>query len=312
MLDEMTLFIRLYEIKSFKKCAEILMIQPSTLSRRIIELEFRLKKQLIIRTSKSFKITEFGEDMYKRFRHLPNLAEVIVSSYHKEQNSNQSGVLNIALGAAISYELIAPMLDEFMVANPNVKLQVNFTVNITKWPSENTSLVLSARCLEGRNLENRFLRSEYFKLYCRTQYVMKYGMPSDPEDLSNHRVLGGVDLDNKQSVDYVLLKNTKTNREYTLDLTNVPLKINNPLHVRKIGLESDYIFWSWDSLCAKDLAEGTILPVLPEWQTFKLDFYLVSKKNPTVLEQSFIDFIYYCMSKSYSRIMIDNAKIDKL
>ena len=50
MIDNIKLYINLYELQSFKKTSELLNIQASTLSRRIYELENEFGENLIIRT----------------------------------------------------------------------------------------------------------------------------------------------------------------------------------------------------------------------------------------------------------------------
>lgn len=64
MLDDIVLFINLYEFRSFKKCADFLKIKPSTLSKHITKLEYKLEKRLIIRDPKNFEPTDFGKYIY--------------------------------------------------------------------------------------------------------------------------------------------------------------------------------------------------------------------------------------------------------
>lgn len=299
MLDDLALFIKLYDAQSFKKCAELLNMKASTVSKHITDLEYTLGKSLITRTSRSFKPTKFGEYMYGQFKHLSTYTQEVVNKYNKSIRKNKnSGVLNISMEAAISYELICPVLDEFIKLNPNTQLNTDFTINITSWPTDNTDIVLSVRPIDNMNLENRFLRTEYAYLYCRKEYAFKYGIPSEPEELVNHNVIGTVDV-NKIPLDHLVLKNHKTNKEFLFDTSNVPIRVNNPLHLRRIGLASDFIFGTWDSLCIQDVQKENLIKVLPDWSAFEIDSYLVTRKTVTPLQQSFINFIYHCVSRDY-------------
>ena len=58
MSDDISLFIKLYETKSFKKCSALLNVRPSTISRHIAKLEYKLGNLLIIRTTRTFEPTQ--------------------------------------------------------------------------------------------------------------------------------------------------------------------------------------------------------------------------------------------------------------
>ena len=83
MLDNIALFIKLCEIRSIKLCAEHTHLHASTISKRISELEDMLGKRLLIRTSKRFELTEFGEYIYKACKHIPLFVDSIINTYEK-------------------------------------------------------------------------------------------------------------------------------------------------------------------------------------------------------------------------------------
>lgn len=303
MFDNIIIFIKVVETNSLGKAAQLLNKQVSTISKHLADLEYELKKQLFIRDTRNIRITEYGQFLYDRFKHLPSYLSDTLNTNHLNNNVNTNdGELNISLGSAISYELISPYLDRFTELNPRIKLNISHIANISQWPDLKTDIVLASQYLEGINLDNRFLRSEYVKLYCRSEYAMKYGLPLEPIDLPNHRFLGGLDIKGKP-LDYLILKNIKNNEEFILDASISQIRLNNQLHLKKIGANSDFIFGSFDSLCVKEVQSGAFIQVLPEWVIFKLDFYLVTKKNIGQNEQLFIDFIYHCMSTSYNKIV---------
>lgn len=297
MLDNLILFVNLYEIRNFTKCAEKLKISVPTLSRHIADLESKLGKKLITRTSKNFTPTDFGNYIYLQTKNIPSFIDNILNVYNKiDTLKHIGGVLNVALGDSIAYELINPYINDFLKQYPNIKLNISYIANITEWPAQHIDIVLTVGYLNADNVDNRFVRKEYVKFYCTTEYANKFGVPIDLADLSNHSIFGPIN-DNYLALNYIKLKNINTYEEYLLDLTANRLNINSSYHSRKIGLNSDYIFGCIESLTRKDLEKGIIIPVLPNWAAYELDFYLVSKKTISENEQVFIDFIYNCMRK---------------
>lgn len=309
MLDYISLFIKLYETKSFKKCAELMNTSPSTISKHIAELEYNLGRQLITRTPKTFEPTAYGKYVYDNLKNVPAFTEAVLKSYDEKQPKNEeTGSLNVALGTAISYELISPYLDDFLESHPNVKLNIKYSSDITTWPSEDTNIVLGVAAIDQPNLDSRFIRSEKGRLYCRKEYALKYGLPNFPEQLLNHKLINTFYHPNLKT--HLMMHNSKTSATYLLDLSNVKIRINNLLHMKKVGMSLDYIFGSNDALVAQDIHNGSVINVLPDWYFFEVNFYLISRKTITPLEQAFINFIYNCMNRSYN-LIIENS-IDRL
>lgn len=304
MLDDISLFIKLYEVKSFKRCSELMNTSPSTISKHIADLEYKLGKQLIRRSTKTFEPTPYGTYIYSNLKNIPVFTESVIKSYNAKRKNNSKGTLNVTLGSAISYELISPYLDEFLEQHPNIKLNVNFKTNIISWPSEDTNLVLGISAINDSSLDSRFIRTEKARLYCTKDYVQKYGLPEKPDELIMHRVIGFID--DKNFNDNVVMYNSKSNATFILDLSNIKIKTNDILHMKKIGISSDYIFGSNDSIVSKELQKGMIIPVLPDWYISEVNFYIITRKSLQQIEQAFIYFISNCMNKAYNKIILNS------
>jgi DNA-binding transcriptional LysR family regulator len=256
---------------------------------------------LITRTTKTFEPTAYGNYIYNNLRNVPAFTESVLKSYHTKRKNNKSGTLNVAIGTAVSYELISPYIDEFLELNPNVRLNIKFMNQIHKWPSEDTNIVLGMSEINHQMLDSKFIRTEKAKLYCSKEYALKYGLPEKPDQLVNHRIIGM--LHDEILDDHMLIHNLKNNASFILDLSNMKVRTNNLLHNKKIGMSLHYIFGSNDSLVSRDLQNGTIIPVLPDWYTLEVSLYLTTKKTINKLERSFVEFIYERMNKSYDLVM---------
>ena len=115
MLDNIALFIKLCETRSIKLCAEVVNIHSSTISKRITELEATLGKKLLIRTSKQFELTAYGNHIYKNCKHIPLFVDSIVNFDEDHlAHKDACGTVNVALGSVISNKLICPHLHKFL------------------------------------------------------------------------------------------------------------------------------------------------------------------------------------------------------
>lgn len=295
MLEHIELFIKLCEAKSIKACAELINVYPSTISKRISELEETLGKMLVIRTSKRFELTEYGQHVYNNCKHIPMFVEKVV--YHHEngnRHKEDSGVINIALGAAISNRLICPYLNEFIDEYPNIGLNISYHPGINTWLDHKLDLILASEYIRDKDLTNRFVRHEYLQLYCNSSYAIRYGIPRTIDELSQHRIISGLTPD-LSPIEYVKFYHKKTKEEHVLDLSNNKLNMSNHVNTIQVGLNTDCIFGTFEALVINEVRSGTLIPVLSEWHAHELDFYIVTKKIISPETQLFIDFIYDCM-----------------
>ncbi len=297
MLDDILIFISVVDNSSFSKAAEILKIQKSTVSKRIAHLEERLSNLLFIRDTRNLTVTEYGQHIYDKFCHLPSYVQ---DSLRLDEDSavcinEDKDELNIALGAVISYELICPYLTQFNNDHPNTKLNIIFDANINECPDNGIDIALAPKYLKGNGLENTFLRTEFGQLFCTKEYAKTHKLPQEPEDLKFHTILGTTDVYNNP-MNFLKLKNNSSRKEYIVDLSNSLIKINNAIHMKKIGMNSNTIFGCFKALLKKELENGSVVEVLPEWTLYQIDYYIVHKKNCTKIELEFVKFITKCIN----------------
>lgn len=296
MLDNIIYFLSLYELKSFKNCSELFNIQPSTLSKYISELEAKLGNKLIIRTSRRFEVTHFGEYIYNQFKHLPSFTKNVLNVYNKSQNKDKyAGTLNITFGIKIAYELVCPYLGTFLKKYPEIKLNINFANNLHSWPKHDPDIVLSNCYIKKHGVENRLARAEHAMFYCTPDYALKHGLPEEFDDLANHSIIGLLDGGNLLPLSYQKMRNIYTDEEYLLDLSNLQLNVDNAVHMKKIGMNADFIFGSMPSLVRNEIDSGMLLQVLPNLVLERFEYYLTHKKKLSKEGQIFVDFIFECM-----------------
>lgn len=298
MVDNIILFLHLCETKNFSVSASLLNLQASTFSRRIKSLEDKLGKQLIVRTSKTFEVTDFGNYIYNQFKHLPDFVDYTLERYDRVVKTNQiSGAISLACGEAIAEKIITPRLPEFLAKYPNISLNISCINNMSKWPSENIDIVLSPIYIKGNNLLNRFVRTEHMQLFCSADYAIKNGTPKEIDELKDHKIIGMVD-DKFQPLEFVKVSHLDSKKEHILDLRHNFLNINSGIQQYRIGNSLDYLFCTFKSIVNTELKNGTVIPLLPNWSLYELNFHIVTNKKTSLEEDIVIDFLYYCFSLS--------------
>ncbi|MDD3266054.1 MAG: LysR family transcriptional regulator [Burkholderiales bacterium] len=286
MIDDIFLFIILYEAHSFTKVAETSNIQQSTVSKRIYKLEAALGHALIIRNGTNFKVTEFGDYIYNKFRHIPLFISTTLESYKNGFYSDSNDTITVSLPFILSYELLSPHIEKFMIFYPNVKLNILYEKDVPDFGV--VDFAITRHNINHLGFTTKFFRREYAHLYCSNQYAQKYGVPLSTHDLNDRKFINLI-LDGEKHI--LPLKNGKTSQEFIPHFCN-NLHIDNVMHSKQMGIHAtEHLFGCWDFMCAKELAAGVVVPILPDWSIHTLDFYLIQKFNARNIDKIFINFI---------------------
>lgn len=297
MFDNIFIFVKLVELGSFIKTAHYFRTTKSTISRKIQGLEEYLNKQLLIRNAKKIELTNSGDYLFAKFKHLQDAMSETIQHFNPVQIKN-NGELNISLPTMLSKNLITPYIGYFIKQNPHIKL--NIVYQHSKPDLDKFDLIITTAYKEqtdSKLYDLRFIRSEYIQLYCTPDYSKKYGLPLTIEDLSLHHVIGGIEPTTHEVQNRVTFTHRYTKEKFTANLSNSRIKMSLVEHVISTGLQYDYIFWGWGYQCEKLMRTGQVIQVLPEYILEGIDYYIISKKFITQEEQLFIDFIYRCMNK---------------
>jgi LysR family transcriptional regulator for bpeEF and oprC len=187
-LRQFELLVRAVEAGSFAKAAASLDLTPSALSHSIAELEKQLRVTLFYRTTRQLRLTEDGEELYRRAREIMDKvaeAETAVSRVA----ARISGTLRIGIPTAVSLHIIMPALPQFMRRHPDLKLEARLVKQVNEMHAGGFDLLLRVgEPPESGLIARRIARIKY-GVYAAPEYLNFAGEPLTPEDLSRHRCL---------------------------------------------------------------------------------------------------------------------------
>ena len=117
-------FLAVAEHRNFSKAAESLFVTQPILTRCIKNLETELGAPLIIRTSKSFALTDVGMTLYQYGKAL---VESHQDLYRKidDVKSGNAGMVQIASPGVLLDIYFPKLVTEFRMANPNISINIS-------------------------------------------------------------------------------------------------------------------------------------------------------------------------------------------
>lgn len=186
--EQIEAFAAVVEHGGFAAAARALGRDPSVVSRRIDALETRLGVRLLSRTTRRIAVTEVGAAYFKRVQAvLGDLAAADVAA--AEGAAAPRGVLRLSLPAAFAQRWIAPWLPDFVAAHPGLQLELVHADHFVDLVAEGFDAAVRIGELADSSLVARRLASFDTVLCAAPGYLARQGAPSAPADLEQHACL---------------------------------------------------------------------------------------------------------------------------
>ena len=186
-LDDLAVFLAVARGEGFRRAARWLGVSPSTVSETVSRLEARLGTPLLIRTTRSVRLTEPGRALAARLE--PAMAEARAALDEAASAQGEvRGRLKLTVPGAVMVDILPPILDGFLAAHPQVTVEVLV---------EDGFVDLAARGCDagiryGEHLAQDVIavpigpRRQRYAVAASPDYLARRGAPRRPEDLLAH------------------------------------------------------------------------------------------------------------------------------
>lgn len=292
-LNDLKFFVAAVEQGGFAAAGRRLGVPKSTVSKRVAELESALETRLILRTSRSFALTELGRDFHEHARAAlieAEAAEDIVRS----RASEPSGTVRITASVPTAQLDLAPHLPRLAVLYPRLHLQLDVTDRFVDMVQEGYDVAVRSHFapLPDSGLVQRQVRVDPVILVAAPDYLARRGVPETPMDLQQHDgLLVGAGADQWQ------LANGQGD---TIRTAPRPRMTANEsvvlLHGAQAGLG---IVCAPARMCREALEAGRLRRVLPGWTAGSVATTLVMPHRRGLLPgvRAAVEFLVTCLAE---------------
>lgn len=187
--DKLRIFHAVAEAGSFTHASDSLHISQSAISRQISNLEEALGVSLFHRHARGLLLTEQGELLLETTRDVyRNLT--MIESQIADTKTEAAGPLRITVAGFLGSTWLAPKINQFHKAYPNLKL--TFMLDNKVYDLSMREADAAIRLFEplDPSLIKRKIADIAIGIYASPQYLSEAGTPKTISDLKNHILVG--------------------------------------------------------------------------------------------------------------------------
>jgi DNA-binding transcriptional LysR family regulator len=284
--EAMRVFVAVVDAGSFVGASDALPMSRAAVSRHVAELEAHLGVRLLNRTTRRLSLTPEGEVFHLRCKEVLSTvdeAEAEITS----RSGEAAGLLRINAPFTFGLLHLAPLWMAFMDSHPKVMLDVTLSDRVVDLVDEGVDMAVRIARLPDSSLVSRQIARTRLVLCASPTYLRRHGTPRHPAELANHQVVA-----------YSLFS-MGDNWVFTGPDGPVTVKVaprmrsNNGDTCRLAALRHQGIVLQPTFLVGPDLQAGTLVELMPSFQSIELGVYVVypSRKFIAAKVRLMIDFL---------------------
>jgi DNA-binding transcriptional LysR family regulator len=252
-------FIRVAETGSFVAASRALGVSKSVVTKRVNELESRLKSQLLQRSTRQLTLTDTGTAYLEQcVRILSDLeaADTAVSSL----TLGLTGSLRVSCIASFTARQLCVDLCAFQQQHPALKLEVYHNDRVYDPIQEGYDICIQPSDIIGDTIARKPIVELRRLLLATPNYLKRFGQPSHPKDVAAHRCAHNSFIQPASRLVF-----TSELGPQTVNIDPVILS-NNIWMIREAILHGDCIGILPTYFVVDELRSGTLIPILERYR----------------------------------------------
>lgn len=269
-LNLLRIFVTLIDAGSLTQAAKTLRMPISRVSRALVRLEEDVGGSLVVRTTRSFQVTELGRRLYQDGRPLIlRFSEMQVQ--YSSINETLTGQVRITAPEDIGGAILSGLIVQLSQLHPSLAFDLHYSDEMVNLIKEGMDIGVRIGKLQDSSLKAKRIGTFQFICVASPTYLERAGRPKTPGQLEKHAcvhlVLGPSDTRKSW---------TLTNGRSTVDIpVKAQLRANHSGTVVSFARNHRGIALVPGPSVSEDLRRGELIRVLPEWSLNPFPVHLV-------------------------------------
>jgi DNA-binding transcriptional LysR family regulator len=274
-LNAMRAFVRVVEVGTFTRAAELLDLPKPTVTKLIQQLEGHLHAQLLNRTTRRVTVTMDGAAYYERALRVLGEIDELDQSMASSQ-ARPSGRLRIDVSASFATDIILPALPGFLARYPEIQIDMGLSDRPADLIGENLDLAIRAGAIEDQSLIARRI-GEMMLITCATpDYLAKHGTPQHPRDLED----GHLAIGYRRAGTSRIMPFTFASPKETIEIQgDYVVSLNDGTGYVAAGLAGLGVMQVPTFMAMAHIASGRLVPILTDWCTKPKPLHIIYPPN---------------------------------
>ncbi|HLT40813.1 MAG TPA: LysR family transcriptional regulator [Enhygromyxa sp.] len=258
-LNQLVIFAKVVETRSFTAAGRALGLPKSTVSRKVAQLEGRLGVVLLERTTRKLSLTPVGAAFYERCARISmeiDEAERAVTCTPEDPR----GLLRLAAPSELASGWLAEAIGGLLLTYPELEVELELSDRAVDLIEDGFDLYIGLGSSPDSRSVVRELGSIRRLLVASPGYLQRRGVPTRPEDLEQHDLVAF----GRPRRDATFELRDGDGRTVTV-AARPRLLVNSVATLRDAVLADVGVGLLPSSCCAEELDGGLLRAVLHEW-----------------------------------------------
>lgn len=281
-LDELQVFLAIFEAGSMAAASHKLHRSPSAVTRLLAALEGRTGARLFERSTRRLTPTSEGHRLAEQARRL--LADYDMA-IREHQAAAPRGLLRITAPTVFGRRHMAPVVTKFLMRYPDIQVELILNDRNIDLIDNGIDLALRIGPLDSSGLVARRLGEVRRMTVASPAYLEQHGIPATPEELGRHQLILGTAVRGLPEWRY-----QAGEREHVVRFTP-RLQVNDVEGVLNAARGGFGIARALSYQAAPDVLAGSLTPVLSAYEREALPVHLVfpSARHMAPRVRAFVD-----------------------
>ncbi len=286
---------------SFTAAAQRLGVSKAAMSQRIAELERAAGVPLVLRTTRSVRLTEAGQQLADATGSAFSQISTAFAGI-KDLAATPRGRLRVTAPVALARQQIVPLLPAFLRDHPEVRIELDLSDRLVPLAQEGYDLAIRHSPAAPETHVAWTLCATRSLLVASRAYLRRRGTPTEPAELGAHDCLHY--LRPGEAPAWQLARTDGTGQKLTVPVSGC-FAANNSEALREAALAGLGIALLPDFSAQTALRAGKLVPVLPAWQplgSFGGQLYAIRPYSPYVPRavQALVGFLREALAGGFS------------
>ncbi|ANI31128.1 LysR family transcriptional regulator [Yersinia entomophaga] len=256
--NDLILFVLIVDCGSFSKAAEAAGITSSVVSKRIGRLEKSLGARLLYRTTRSLRLTENGQVLYRHAREISTKIQDALYAV-SEKSDELAGVIRMSVPTISGELLLSECVAEFCSQHPNLKIEMRLENRFVDLVNEGIDLAIRTGTMPDSSLIARPILDSRWVIVCSPGYLELHPEPRSAKELLNHNCLTYTYQESGTA--NWLMKQPGSSEIYEMQV-NGNLSVNNARAIRKAVISGHGIAMVPRCMVYEDIQDGKLIEIL--------------------------------------------------